>query len=63
MAYHVIHYWYRVYRANKTVTGSFVPVKVTTAASKEQISIVGVSDIGVQIPLSERSPNVNDTNL
>jgi len=55
VAYHVFHYWYGVYRANKTGTGSFVPVKVTTAAGKEQITIVGVSGIQVQIPLTQQS--------
>lgn len=55
VAYHVFHYWYGVYRANKTDTGSFLPVQVTTAASKEQITIVGVSGIQVQIPLTEQS--------
>lgn len=55
VAYHVFHYWYGVYRANKGGTGSFVPLKVTTAASKEQITIVGVSGIQVQMPLSEQS--------
>ena len=55
IAYHVFHYWYGVYRANKADTGSFLPVKVTTAASKEQITIIGVSGIQVQIPLTEQS--------
>ncbi|MDP1764293.1 MAG: hypothetical protein Q8L07_10440 [Sediminibacterium sp.] len=55
IAYHVFHYWYSVYRANKTDTGSFLPVKVSSAASKEQISIVGVNGIQVQIPLTEQS--------
>ena len=55
IAYHVFHYWYGVYRANKAATGSFLPVKVTSAGSKEQITIVGVSGIQVLIPLTEQS--------
>ncbi|MFZ6025752.1 MAG: IS66 family insertion sequence element accessory protein TnpA [Bacteroidota bacterium] len=55
IAYHVFHYWYGVYRANKSDTGSFLPVKVTSAVIKEQITITGVSGIQVQIPLSEQS--------
>ena len=55
IAYHVFHYWYGVYRANKKDTGSFLPVKVSSAVSKEQISIVGVNGIKVQIPLTEQS--------
>lgn len=55
VAYHVFHYWYGVYRANKTDTGSFLPLKITSAASKEQITIIGVSGIKVQLPLSEQS--------
>lgn len=55
VAYHVFHYWYGVYRANKTVTGSFVQVKVTAAVSTAQITITGVSGIQVQIPLTQQS--------
>ena len=55
IAYHVFHYWYGVYRANKTDAGSFLPVKLTSAASKEPITIVGVSGIKVQLPLTEQS--------
>ena len=55
VAYHVFHYWYGVYRANKTDTGSFLPVKVTAAVSTEQITITGVSGIQVHIPLTQQS--------
>ena len=55
VAYHVFHYWYGVYRANKTDTGSFLPVTVTDGGSKEQITIVGLSGIKVQIPLTDQS--------
>lgn len=55
VAYHVFHYWYGVYRKKKTDTGSFLPVKVTSAVVKEQITIIGVSGIKVQIPLTDKS--------
>lgn len=55
VAYHVFHYWYGVYRANKTDTGAFLPLKVTPAAIKEQITIVGVNGINVQMALTEQS--------
>lgn len=55
VAYHVFHYWYGVYRKKKTGTASFLPVKVVSAASKEQITIVGASGIKVQIPLTDQS--------
>jgi hypothetical protein len=55
VAYHVFHYWYGVYRKKKTDTRSFLPVKVISAVSKEQITIVGASGIKVQIPLTKQS--------
>ena len=55
VAYHVFHYWYGVYRANKTDPGSFLPVKVISAVSKEEITIIGVSGIQVQLPLTQQS--------
>jgi hypothetical protein len=55
VAYSVFHYWYGLYRKKKTATGSFLPVKVTSAVSKEQITIVGASGIKVQIPLTKQS--------
>jgi hypothetical protein len=54
--YHVFHYWYRVHRSKQTTkTGSFLPVKVVSAVSKEQITIIGVSGIKVQVPLTDQS--------
>ena len=44
-----------MYKANKTGTGSFVTVKLTTAAGKEQITITVVSGIQVQLPLTQQS--------
>ena len=58
IAYHVFHYWYGVYRSNKTDTGYFLPVKVkaTPAAIAElHITILGTSGIKVQLPLAEQS--------
>ncbi len=54
--YHVFHYWYRMYRSKQTTdTGSFLPVKVVSPVSKEQITIIGASGIKVQIPLTKQS--------
>ena len=58
IAYHVFHYWYGVYRSNKTNTGSFLPVKImaTPAAhTEQQIILLGVSGIKVQLPFTEQS--------
>jgi hypothetical protein len=55
VAYHVFHYWYGVYRSKKTETGSFLPVKVVSTSSKEQITIIGVSGIKIQLPLTDKS--------
>lgn len=55
VAYSVFHYWYGLYRKKKTDTGSFLPVKVVSEVSKEQITIVGASGIKVQIPLTKQS--------
>jgi hypothetical protein len=55
IAKHVFRYWLRVLKVNKTDAGSFLPVKVVSAVSKEQITIIGVSGIKIQIPLTEKS--------
>lgn len=55
IAYHVFHYWYGVYRVNNTDTGSFLPVKVTSAVSKDQITIIGISGIKIQLPFTDQS--------
>lgn len=56
VAYHVFHYWYGVYRATKTETGSFIPVKICTAVcSKEQITIIGVNGLKAELSLTEQS--------
>lgn len=55
VAYHVFHYWYGLYRSKKTDTGSFLPVKVVSAVSKEQITIIGVSGIKVEVPITKQS--------
>lgn len=55
VAYHVFHYWYGVYRAAKMETGSFIAVKMSTAVSKEQITIVGVNGIKAELSLTEQS--------
>lgn len=55
VSYSVFHYWYGLYRKKNTVTGDFLPVKVTSAPSKEQLTIIGTSGIKVQLPLSSQS--------
>jgi hypothetical protein len=55
IATHVFRYWLRVLKVYKSDAGSFVPVKVVSTASKEQITIIGVSGIKIQIPLSQQS--------
>jgi len=55
VAYHVFHYWYRVYRSNQNTCGSFLPVTVTTAAGLEPVTIIGVNGIQVQLAFSDQS--------
>jgi hypothetical protein len=55
IAYHFFHYWYGLYRANRTDTGSFLPVKVVQASHTEHITILGVSGIKVQVALTDQS--------
>jgi hypothetical protein len=53
IAYHVFHYWYRVYRSEKSQTGTFLPVKVVPEPSPETIIIKGSNGIELQIPVTE----------
>lgn len=55
IAYHVFHYWYGVYRSNKNTSDSFLPVSITTTASPQQITLVGVNGIQVQLAFTEQS--------
>ena len=55
VAYHVFHYWYGVYRSNKSGSDSFLPVKITRPVSCEQITITGLSGIKIQLPLTDQS--------
>jgi len=55
IAYHVFHYWYGVYRSSQNTTGSFLPVTVTTTASLERVTIIGVNGIQVQLVFSDQS--------
>ena len=45
IAYHIFHYWYRVYRQEQNTAGSFLPLKVTTSVQQEQITISGTNRI------------------
>ena len=53
--YHVFHYWYRVYRTNKSDTGTFIPLHVKHAHNKEVITVTGINGIKIQIPLTPNS--------
>ena len=55
IAYHVFHYYYGVYRSKQNTSDSFVPVKVTPAVNREQITITGMSGIQVQLPFTDQS--------
>jgi hypothetical protein len=55
IAYHVFHYWYGVYRSSQNTSGSFLPVTVTTTASLEPVTIIGVNGIQVQLAFSDQS--------
>lgn len=55
IAYHVFHYWYRVYRSSQNTSGSFLAVTVTTTASLEPVTIIGVNGIQVRLPFSDQS--------
>lgn len=55
VAYHVFHYWYGLYRANKMDAGSFLPVKITPAVHTEHITILGVSGIKLRVALTDQS--------
>lgn len=55
IAYHVFHYWYRVYRSNQKATSSFLPVNITPARNPEQITITGVSGIQIQFQFTDQS--------
>ena len=55
IAYHVFHYYYRVYRSSQNTSDSFLPVKVTPAVTHEQITLTGLSGIQVQLPFTDRS--------
>lgn len=55
IAYHKFHYWYRIYRSEQSSIGSFLPVKVMPAAQSEHMTIIGISGIKIQIPLTEQT--------
>ena len=55
IAYHVFHYWYGVYRSNQNTSGSFLPVTITTTASLEPVTIIGVNGIKVELSYSDQS--------
>ena len=55
IGYHVFHYWYGVYKSEEKSTGTFLPVKITSAIVREQITIKGNSGIELQVSITENS--------
>ena len=55
IAYHIFHYWYGVYRAEQNTTGSFLPVRLTTAIQQEQITIRGTNGIELKFALTDQA--------
>ena len=55
IAYHVFHYYYRVYRSGQNASECFVPVKVCSSISHEQITLTGLNGIKVQLPFTNQS--------
>jgi hypothetical protein len=55
MAYHVFHYYYRIYRSGQNASDCFVPVKVATSVIHEQITLTGFNGIKVQLPFTNQS--------
>lgn len=55
IAYHVFHYWYRVYRSNQNTAGSFLPVNVTKTANAGQLTLTGANGIQVQLAFNDQS--------
>ena len=55
IAYHVFHYWYGRYRSNQKATDSFLPVKITSPGTDEQIIITGLSGVQLQFGFTDQS--------
>ena len=55
IAYHVVHYWYGVYKSEQKSTGTFLPVSITGPAVHEQITLKGDSGIELQLPMTDQS--------
>jgi hypothetical protein len=53
IAYHVFHYWYKIYRSAEFQEGSFLPVKVVAEPGTETITVKGTNGIELQIPVTE----------
>ena len=55
IAYHIFHYWYRVYWQEQNTAGSFLPLKVTTSVQQEQITVSGTNGIKLTFALTDQS--------
>lgn len=53
--YHVFHYWYKVYKTELNVSGSFLPVNIKPLARPEQITITGLNGLEVRLPFTDQA--------
>ena len=53
--YHVFHYWYKVYKTEQNVAGSFLPVNIKPLARHEQITITGMNGLEVRLPFTDQA--------
>ena len=55
IAYHVFHYWYKVFKREQRSGGSFLPINIKPACSAEQIIIRSNNGIELQLPLTDQA--------
>jgi hypothetical protein len=55
IAYHVFHYWYGVYRSDKSTSGSFLPLQIQHPKNDQQITITGINGIQLQVPFTDQA--------
>lgn len=55
IAYHVFHYWYKMYKLNENLSNTFIPVNLRPVGGQEQITLTGYNGIQVTLPFSEQS--------
>lgn len=55
IAYHVFHYWYGVYRSDKKISHTFVPLQIKHTGGDQQITVTGISGIQIQFPFTDQA--------